>query len=280
MEYRVEELARAAGVRVDTVRFYQTRGLIPPPRRRGRIAIYDGSHLARVREVRELNRQGISLDAIRRLRERPSEPPQSGGSYADETASPRASAPISVSASLRAALDAFSDDATYSAAELSEESGFPIFLLNSVRELGLLEARETPEGIRYSEADRTALAAAKRVLDSGIPLSELLPLAREHAAHVAAISERAVELFEQHVRRKDHPEAPGAESLTIEFRDLLPAATRLVALHFQRALMRQARTRLDLRARQDRLKASPEHEGSSESPDPLDGPAAREVDPL
>jgi hypothetical protein len=37
-EIRVEEVARRAAVSVDTIRFYQKRGLLPPPRRAGRIA--------------------------------------------------------------------------------------------------------------------------------------------------------------------------------------------------------------------------------------------------
>ena len=53
MEYRVEELARAAGVPVDTLRFYQARGLLPAPRRRGRVAVYDEDHGARLRRIRE-----------------------------------------------------------------------------------------------------------------------------------------------------------------------------------------------------------------------------------
>ena len=50
MEFRVEALASAAGVRVDTVRFYQTKGLIPKPMRRGRVAIYGETHLERLRQ--------------------------------------------------------------------------------------------------------------------------------------------------------------------------------------------------------------------------------------
>jgi hypothetical protein len=34
--YRVEELAAATGVGVDTIRFYQGRGLLDAPERRGR----------------------------------------------------------------------------------------------------------------------------------------------------------------------------------------------------------------------------------------------------
>lgn len=44
-EYRMEELARLAGITVRTLRFYRERKLIPPPRREGRIAWYDDHHL-------------------------------------------------------------------------------------------------------------------------------------------------------------------------------------------------------------------------------------------
>ncbi len=67
MEYRVEEIARAAGVSVDTVRFYQSRGLLPAPERRGRTAIYSDRHLDRLRRIRSLNRQGLTLEAVGRV---------------------------------------------------------------------------------------------------------------------------------------------------------------------------------------------------------------------
>ena len=67
MEYRVEALAAAAGVRVDTVRFYQSRGLLPKPGRRGRLAIYDADHLQRLRRIRSLVDEGFSLAQIGRV---------------------------------------------------------------------------------------------------------------------------------------------------------------------------------------------------------------------
>jgi DNA-binding transcriptional MerR regulator len=39
-EYRVAEVARLAGMTVRNVRVYQDRGLLPPPRRQGRIGLY------------------------------------------------------------------------------------------------------------------------------------------------------------------------------------------------------------------------------------------------
>src|SRR3954449_9060311 len=64
---RVEELARRAEVSVDTIRFYQKRQLLPPPRREGRIAWYGTDHADRLQRIRELQRQGFSLAVIRRL---------------------------------------------------------------------------------------------------------------------------------------------------------------------------------------------------------------------
>ena len=69
MELRIEELAARSGVRIDTIRFYQGRGLLPAPRREGRIALYGDAHLARLRRIRELLADGLSLNLIRRVLE-------------------------------------------------------------------------------------------------------------------------------------------------------------------------------------------------------------------
>ncbi|MFC3351565.1 MerR family transcriptional regulator [Streptomyces echinoruber] len=69
----IDELAARAGVTVRTVRFYSTRGLLPPPvlgpRRIGR---YGRDHLARLALIEELQHQGMTLAAIERyLRQLP-----------------------------------------------------------------------------------------------------------------------------------------------------------------------------------------------------------------
>ena len=48
----MEQLAAACDVSVDTVRYYQSRGLVPPPTREGRVAWYDDRHAERIHEVR------------------------------------------------------------------------------------------------------------------------------------------------------------------------------------------------------------------------------------
>src|SRR5919198_3942341 len=67
MEYRIEQLAQAAGVAVDTIRFYQGKGLLEPPRREGRVTWYSGAHLDRLRRIRSLQQRGFTLTVIRRF---------------------------------------------------------------------------------------------------------------------------------------------------------------------------------------------------------------------
>lgn len=63
------ELAEAAGITVRTLRFYRERKLIPPPRREGRIAWYDDTHLARLRTIAALLERGHTLNGIAELAE-------------------------------------------------------------------------------------------------------------------------------------------------------------------------------------------------------------------
>lgn len=70
MELTVDELAGRAGVTVRTVRFYAGRGLLPPPKLRGRTGLYGEDHLARLELVRELQSLGLTLSSIERHLER------------------------------------------------------------------------------------------------------------------------------------------------------------------------------------------------------------------
>ena len=60
--------ARAAGVNIETIRFYQRKGLLPEPDKPyGSIRRYGASDVARVRFVKSAQRLGFSLDEISRL---------------------------------------------------------------------------------------------------------------------------------------------------------------------------------------------------------------------
>lgn len=57
----IDDLARAAGVPVRTVRYYISEGLLPGPGARGRAAAYDEHHLAQLRLIRRLADQHVPL---------------------------------------------------------------------------------------------------------------------------------------------------------------------------------------------------------------------------
>jgi MerR family mercuric resistance operon transcriptional regulator len=58
-------LARAAGVNVETIRFYQRKGLIPEPDRpRGSIRRYGADALGRLRFIKSAQKLGFSLDEV------------------------------------------------------------------------------------------------------------------------------------------------------------------------------------------------------------------------
>lgn len=63
-ELTVDNLAARAGVTVRTVRFYSSRGLLPPPRLRGRVGFYGADHLIRLELIRDLQTLGFTLSAI------------------------------------------------------------------------------------------------------------------------------------------------------------------------------------------------------------------------
>jgi hypothetical protein len=66
---------------------------------------------------------------------------------------------------------------------------------------------------------------------------------------VTELADAGIDLFGEHVRRASAGEASGeagdaAAPVAAVFRDLLPEVTRLVAIHFQRTLVRRALERL------------------------------------
>ena len=64
---RVEELAAQAGTSVDTIRYYQGMGLLPPSTKDGRTARYGAEHLSRLTTIRTLADDGFTLAQIKRL---------------------------------------------------------------------------------------------------------------------------------------------------------------------------------------------------------------------
>ena len=63
----IGELARRTGMTVRNIRAHQTRGLLPPPEVHGRTGYYTEEHVARIELTREMQAEGLNLEAIRRV---------------------------------------------------------------------------------------------------------------------------------------------------------------------------------------------------------------------
>ena len=232
--YRVEQLAAVADVSVDTIRFYQAKGLLPPPRRVGRVALYDDEHTARLNRIRGLQAKGLTLAAIRRLLDGDLD-------RADEAL---VTAVTATDGGDPGQPESLTID------ELATRSGIPVALLQAVIKEGLLVARRVGGEARFSTADVEAARAGLALLEAGLPLPEVLDLAREHHQAMRAVAERAVELFDTHIRQplrngESRSEEEAAERLVDAFNTLLPATTKLVSHHFQRTLLAVAQEHID-----------------------------------
>jgi MerR family mercuric resistance operon transcriptional regulator len=71
---KIGTLARAAGVSVDTLRFYERRGLLPAPARMASYRAYAPQALDRVRFIRDAKRLGFTLAEIGELLNLPDVP--------------------------------------------------------------------------------------------------------------------------------------------------------------------------------------------------------------
>src|SRR2546428_793718 len=205
MEYRIEQLARAAGVAVDTIRFYQGKGLLDAPRREGRVTWYGDAHMARCRGIRELQRRGFTLPVIQRFLAGELEPPDEG---------------------LVAAVTRPSAPQTLTLAELADRSGVAEPLLASLEQAGLLVPIEGGDEPRYPADDLEAIAAGMKLIAAGIPLGALMELGKEHAANIDRTAREAVDLFDRHVRERI--QAEGGETEVAE--RPMPDAVSVAAL--------------------------------------------------
>lgn len=231
MRYRVEQLASTCEVSVDTVRYYQSRGLLTPPEREGRIAWYQEEHAERIREIRALQRKGLTLGAIERI-------------LVGEGGGPDRDLALAV-ADARGDGDA---DELLSLETFAQRSGVPASLIQAVEREGIELGRLAEGEMHYTSGDIEMVRGALRLLEYGLPLGELLSLARDANNAMVLLARRAVELFDTHIREPIHDTATTSEEaagrMVEAFDTLLPAVTNLVANHFRRVVLAEAEERL------------------------------------
>jgi DNA-binding transcriptional MerR regulator len=231
---RVEELSARAGVSVDTIRYYQSKGLLPAPRRQGRVAWYDTDHLDRIARVRSLQSRGFTLATIVRLVNGELDAADEAllGELAGSGLSDAGTTPITASGTAASSGDSASSGETaiqgdpggagglpsqsiepelFTIEALALRTGVPLPLLRAVESEGLLVPRRVGSEERYTSEDVDAAQAGLALLEWGVPLSALLELGRRHHAATVSVAREAVDLFSVHIRgslREQGPEEP------------------------------------------------------------------------
>lgn len=203
----MEELAEKAGITVRTLRFYRERGLIPPPRRQGRIAWYGESHLTRLRTIVALLERGHTLQGIADLA-RAFESGRDVGEILG-LGGPTEETPVRLTPE---------ELADHFAGEVTPEN------LASALELGYLAV----DGGELVHISRRLLDVSAALVREGVPLAAVLESGRRVREHADALAELFLGMLRDHA-------VPG------ELERLRPLAKSVVEAELSMALDRGLR---------------------------------------
>lgn len=215
-EYRIDDLAQAAGTSVRNVRVYQDRGILPAPLREGRVAIYTEAHLGRLRMIMQMLGRGYAFAQIKEM----IEAWEAGRDLGDLLG-------------LEEALtEPWSDEVPtqISLVDLARTFGRHATPRNLKRalDLGILTRR----GTQLVVLSPRLLHTAKELLDAGIPPSRILDIAETLRAQTDAIAALFVDMARRDVLGSHGPEwVPRGEDvhkfteLTRRLRPLAQSAT-------------------------------------------------------
>ncbi|MFD8961693.1 MerR family transcriptional regulator [Streptomyces anulatus] len=178
----MEELAKEAGITVRTLRFYRERGLIPPPRREGRIAWYDDHHLARLRTIAGLLERGHTLNGIADL----AATFESGRDVAEVLGlgEPTEETPV------RLTPEQLAD---YFEGEVTPEN------LATALDLGYLAT----DGDEIVHISRRLLEVSAELVREGVPRSTVLSSGRRVREHADALAEIFVRVLHAHTKETE-----------------------------------------------------------------------------
>jgi DNA-binding transcriptional MerR regulator len=222
----IDELAGRAGLPSSTVRLYQTRGLIPPPRRAGRQGFYDDGHLARLRLITDLQERGFSLAAIKHLVDA-----WETGRGLDALLGLEAQVAGRRSEPVRLTVEELAERLAGQAPSND--------MLRRIQRLGLAELNDDGS----LSTDARFLEFGTHLSTLGIPAEEILDEWEALQASTEPIAERFVAVFERHLWRPfaDAGMPPDrVEALTEALRGLGPLAEDVVVTALRLALERAA----------------------------------------
>jgi DNA-binding transcriptional MerR regulator len=232
-EYRLDELARQADVASTTVRLYQSKGLLAPPRLEGRTGWYDDSHLSRLRLIARLQSEGHSLAGIAGLLEQWEQ-----GRSLD--------AVIGIESELDALIGevhAIVIEPAELLARFPVDSMTPEVMQRSAA-LGLVQP--TDDG-KVRVADRRFLETGSALAELGIPPAVILDEWEALVAHTDDVAERFIALFEERLAPVDWRsdlDTDEARALATTLAQLQATARQVLVAALDASVARLGRERL------------------------------------
>ncbi|WP_443060683.1 MerR family transcriptional regulator [Streptomyces sp. NBC_00448] len=232
-EYRVEELAEAAGIPVRTLRFYRERRLLPPPRREGRIAWYSEDHLARLRTISALLERGHTLGGIAELIAAWEQGRTLDGVAELLGLEGALAIPWSEETPVRLSPQELAD---YFGEDISPEN------LTDSLEIGYIAV----DGEQVVHVSRRLLDASAALVREGVPLSAVLAAGREVRNHVDAMADLFTQVIKSHVMGDLTGLTPGdAHRIAESLHRLRPLAKNIVDAEMSLAMDRKVRAEID-----------------------------------
>lgn len=231
-EYTIDEISAASGVPSRTIRFYQAEGVLPSPRKQGRVALYGPHHLERLQLISTLQDRGLRLRAIRDVLKRS----DSSGDTIEEW--------LGVSARM----EGFVEDKpqTMSVSELTQFLGeTPQIDLGELEAAGLVEVLEPDSNLHYRIPSPGLLRVALALGRAGIHLQVAVGLRQILEKRLARAADELVSYAIQHIGQGfGHSDAP--QDITAAVDALMPNAAGgdAVQLIFAREVSRAASERL------------------------------------
>lgn len=219
-EMTIEELARRADVATTTVRMYQTRGLLPGPRRVGRIGRYGPGHLARLRMIGQLQERGFSLAGIGHLVET-----WEAGRGLDDLLGLEGQLPGFEPAPETSLLTVEEVAARFPPGALTAEA------VERARELDVVQLAEDGR----LEVQPGFLDIGAELVEMGIPLAEVFDEQEALEEAMNRIVRRFADLFERHILQGFIADGMPAERLS-ELADTLSRLTELATMVVNRSL--------------------------------------------
>ncbi len=231
-EMRVDDLARTAGVATTTIRLYQSKGLLPPPRLVGRTGYYDDSHLARLRAIARLQDQGFSLAGIGALIER-----WERGGDLDELLDADGHLDRFLGPTEHAVLTPDELLARFPTSHLDPAS------IQRAAALGLIELRD--DG-RFVVSDLRSLDTGAALARMGVPLEVVLDEWEALQVTTDAVAERFADVFQDHLLPPgglDDLDAATTRELAATLTELRANGIQILVAAFEASLRRVASAR-------------------------------------